>query len=251
MDIFALTLLDVIDIMLVAIVFYQLYMLIRGTAAIYIFVTISAIYLLWVVTKTLGMELISNLLGEVIGVGLIALVVVFQQEIRQFLLFVGNKYFSIFSNRFKSQTEDVAYIDEIVTSVVNMSDSLTGALIVFTRKNGLNSVVTSGDIIDAHTSNRLIENIFYKNSPLHDGAMVITGGRIKAARCLLPTSERSDIPASMGMRHRAAIGISEHTDAVVVVVSEQTGRISYIESGVISPSLNALMLRERLTKALT
>lgn len=183
---------------------------------------------------------------------MVALVIVFQQEIRQFLLFIGNKYISMIGQRFDHKNGgDISYIDEIVVASESMSQSLTGALIVFTRKNPLSSVVNSGDIIDAKSSQRLIENIFYKNSPLHDGAMIITAGRIRAARCLLPSSERSDIPASMGMRHRAAIGISEHTDAIVVVVSEQTGRISYIEGGVITTSLTGVMLKNRLIKALS
>lgn len=253
MDIFTLTLLDFIDILLVATILYQLYRLIRGTAAIYIFVAIAAIYLLWIIVKTLNMELISTLLGQVIGVGMIALVVVFQQEIRQFLLFIGSKYFSVFTKRFKNslqESENLGYIDEVVMACENMSASRTGALIVFARKNGLNIVQSSGDIVDAKTSHRLIETIFFKNSPLHDGAMVIINGRIGSARCVLPTTDRTDIPANLGMRHRAAIGISEHTDSVVVVVSEQTGRISYIEAGIISSSLTNVMLKEKLVKAL-
>ncbi|MEG1935399.1 MAG: diadenylate cyclase, partial [Rikenellaceae bacterium] len=231
----------------------QLYRLIRGTAAIYIFIAIAAIYLLWIVVKALNMELISTLLGQIIGVGMIALVVVFQQEIRQFLLFMGSKYFSVFTRRFKTsihENEDLGYIDEIVTSCKHMSANRTGALIVFARKNGLNIVQSSGDVIDARTSHRLIETIFFKNSPLHDGAMIILNGKVTAARCVLPTTDRTDIPASLGMRHRAAIGISEQTDAVVVVVSEQTGNISYVEAGIISTSLTNVMLREKLVKAL-
>lgn len=251
MDIFTLTILDFIDILLVAIILYQLYRLIRGTAAIYIFVAVATIYLLWITVKALNMELISTLLGQVIGVGMIALVVVFQQEIRQFLLFIGSKYFSVLTNKFRnSESDDLGYIDEIVTACENMSSTKTGALIVFARKNGLSIVQSSGDALDAKVSHRIIETIFFKNSPLHDGAMVVVGGRVSSARCVLPTTERTDIPAHLGMRHRAAIGISEHTDAVVVVVSEQTGRISYIEAGVISTSLTNVMLKERLVKAL-
>lgn len=250
MDILSLDIVDIIDILLVATIMYQIYILIRGTAAIYIFAAIAVIYLVWIVSKSLGMELLATLLGQIIGIGTIALVVVFQQEIRQFLLYIGNKYFTFLNLGLKSENSDLSYIDEIVMAVDSMSASRTGALIVFTRKNGLAFVVSSGDVIDARASQRLIENIFYKNSPLHDGAMIISQGRVSAARCVLPSSERSDIPASLGMRHRAAIGISEQTDAVVVVVSEQTGKISYIESGEITSGLTTVLLKEKLVKSL-
>lgn len=251
MDIFSLSLLDIVDIFLVAVILYQLYLLIRGSAAMYIFVAVAAIYIFWITARSLGMELIATLLGQIIGVGMLALVIVFQQEIRQFLLYIGNRYIAIINQKYdRKSTGDIAYIDEIVVAAENMSSNLVGALIVFTRKNSLSNVVTSGDVIDAKSSQRLIETIFFKNSPLHDGAMIVTSGHIRAARCLLPSSEKTDIPASMGMRHRAAIGISEQTDAIVVVVSEQTGRISYIEGGKITTSLTGVKLKEKLVNAL-
>ncbi len=253
MDAFTLEFLDVIDILLVATILYQLFRLIRGTAASYIFITVAAIYILWLVVDGLGMKLISMLLGQVIGVGMIALIVVFQQEIRRSLLFVGSKYSHVLAKHFKGAVggrDDISYIDEIVTACDNMSASQTGALIVFTRKSILSIEISSGDIIRAIPSHRLIEAVFYKNSPMHDGAMIITRGRVEAARCVLPTTDRTNVPANMGLRHRAAIGISEHTDAVVVVVSEQTGRISYVEDGVITTSLSSVVLKQMLVKAL-
>lgn len=251
MDILSLSIADIIDVLLVATILYQLFALIRGTAAMYIFAAVVVIYFAWLVSKFLGMELISTLLGQIIGIGMIALVVVFQQEIRQFLLYIGNKYFTLLNHRFNQEGGiDLSYIDEIVMAVDSMSSTLTGALIVFSRKNGLELVKSSGDVIDARPSQRLIENIFFKNSPLHDGAMIISQGRVAAARCVLPSSERADISPSLGMRHRAAIGISEQTDVVVVVVSEQTGRISCIEAGVIVTSLTSVQLKERLVKSL-
>ena len=206
-----------------------------------------------IIVDGLGMKLISMLLGQIIGVGMIALIVVFQQEIRRSLLFIGSKYFHVIAKRFKGTVEgrdDINYIDEVVMACDNMSATNTGALIVFARKNMLSIEVSSGDIIEALTSHRLIEAVFYKNSPMHDGAMIIARGRVQAARCVLTTTERTDIPATMGLRHRAAIGISEQTDAVVVVVSEQTGNMSYVEDGVITTSLSGVVLKQMLVKAL-
>lgn len=253
MNIIDLKFLDIVDIFLVAIVIYQIYRLIKGSAASYIFMAVAAIYIVWMVVEALDMRLISMLLGQVIGVGLIAVIVVFQQEIRRSLLFIGSKYINAFTKRLLSSERehgDLSYIDEVVISCENMSASMTGALIVFPRKNNLSMEVSSGDLIGATPSHRLIESIFFKNTPMHDGAMIISGGKIEAARCVLSTTERTDIPANMGLRHRAAIGVSEQTDAVVVVVSEQTGAISYVENGVIHTSLSGVVLKQMLVKAL-
>lgn len=253
MGIFDFGLLDILDILLVAIIVYQIYRLVRGTSAISIFTGIAVLYLVWIVVSALKMELLSMIMGQVIGVGVIALIVVFQQEIRRFLLYVGNKYFSKFSASLSnslSSNSDSSYIEDVVTACEQMSKTRTGALIVFARLNNLNVVQETGDSIDSRVSGRLIETIFYKNCPLHDGAMVIQSGRIASARCVLPTTERIDVPAFLGMRHRAAIGISEQTDALVVVVSEQTGVISYIEGGQIFRGLTSVQLKERLVKRL-
>ena len=251
MDFFDIKILDILDIFLVAVIMFQLYKLIKGTSAFSIFIGIFSFYVLWIVVKALNMELLSLILGQVIGVGVIALIVVFQQEIRRFLLYIGNRYFSGVNrtlNRSLRSGEDSGFIDEVVTACENMSNTRTGALIVFARRNDLSIVQETGDAINAKVSHRLIETIFFKNTPLHDGAMIIVNQRIETARCVLPTTERIDVPAYLGMRHRAAIGISEQTDAVVVVVSEQTGRISYVESGQIYSNLSTVMLKEKLVK---
>lgn len=250
--------LDVIDIFLVAFLLYQIYMLIRGTVAINIFVGIFALYMIWLVVKVLNMELLTSILGQIIGVGVIALIIVFQQEIRRFLLFIGTRYFS--KNRFSienwlfpKQKSLVApvNIEAIVRACRNMSETKTGALIVIARKSELQYYAETGDIINAETSSRLIENVFFKNSPLHDGAMIIVNDKIRAVRCILPVTENLNIPAHYGMRHRAALGMSEHTDALIATVSEETGKISFGVEGEIKYDISSLKLRQLLEDFLT
>jgi diadenylate cyclase len=245
--------LDVIDIILVAFLLYQIYMLIRGTVAINIFIGIFVLYMIWLVVKVLNMELLSSILGQIIGVGVIALIIVFQQEIRRFLLFIGTRYlsknrFSIENWLFPKQNNLVApvNIEAIVKACRNMSESKTGALIVIAQKSELQYYAETGDIIDAETSSRLIENIFFKNSPLHDGALIIVNDKIRAVRCILPVTENLNVPAHYGMRHRAALGISEHTDALIVVVSEETGKISFGFEGEIKYGISSMELRQLL-----
>ena len=245
--------LDVIDIILVALLFYQIYMLIRGTVAINIFMGIFILYLIWLIVRALNMELLSSILGQIIGVGVIALIIVFQQEIRRFLLLIGTRYFS--KNRFSLERflmikgkkfESPVNIEAIVRACRNMAESKMGALIVIIRKSNLQLFAETGDIINAETSSRLIENIFFKNSPLHDGAMIIKNNLIYAVRCILPLTEKIEMPQSFGLRHRAALGISETTDALVIVVSEETGKISFVKSGEIVEDINTKKLRELL-----
>ncbi len=230
--------LDIIDIILVAFLLYQIYMLIRGTVAINIFTGIVVLYIFWLVVRALNMELLSGILGQIIGVGVIAIIIVFQQEIRKFLLFIGTRYlskskFSLERLLFPRQKEDTATVnaDAIAKACRNMSETKTGALIVIARKSELEFYAETGDIIDAETSSRLLENIFFKNSPLHDGAVIIINEKIHAARCVLPVSENLNLPPQYGMRHKAAVGISEITDALVVLVSEETGKISVVSHG--------------------
>jgi uncharacterized protein (TIGR00159 family) len=254
---FNIRILDIIDIVLVAVLFYQVYKLIRGTVAINIFVGIFSIYVLWIVVKALNMQLLSAILGQVLGVGVLALFIVFQQEIRKFLLYIGTRYFShsklslrnIFSKNKAEKKTDVD-IEDIVKAARNMADTKTGALIVIQRKASLNIYVETGDLINAVTSNRLLENIFFKNAPLHDGAVIIVKEKIVAARCILPSTENQNLPPQYGMRHRAALGVTENTDAVVVVVSEETGGISFVEGGRIKSNINPTTLRESLEEAL-
>jgi uncharacterized protein (TIGR00159 family) len=250
---FHITVLDIIDIFLVAIVLFQLYRLIRGTAAISIFLGIFFIYLFWIVVKALNMELISALLGQVIGVGVIALIIVFQQEVRRFLLVLGNKYisrsrfsfsrlFSLVSNEPGSPRE----AEEIVKACERLAAKKTGALIVIGRKSSLDLFSEGGEILKAQISAELLETIFFKNTPLHDGAVLIEGGLILAARCPLPTTDQVNLPARFGMRHRAAIGMSEHSDALIVVISEESGSISVVDTGEIRENITPNDLRNIL-----
>ncbi|MFO7938235.1 MAG: diadenylate cyclase CdaA [Bacteroidales bacterium] len=249
----AIRFLDILDILLVAFLIYQIYNLIRGTAAFNIFIAIFTFYLLWLIVKALNMQLLGNILGQVIGVGVIALIIVFQQEIRRFLLIFGSRYLSsqkfsldhIFSFRSKAATGKVN-ISAIVNACTNMSALKTGALIVITRKSDLFTYAKTGDIINADVSGRLLESIFFKNSPLHDGAVIIHKNRIWAARCVLPTTERLDIPAHFGMRHRAALGLTEKADGVVITVSEETGAISLSQNGRIETHIGPNRLRTLL-----
>ncbi len=248
-------LIDVIDIVLVAIVFYQLYKLIRGTAALSIFIGIFLIYMFWLIVKALNMELIGALMGQVIGVGVIALIIVFQQEVRRFLLVIGNRYMNrrrfsfgkIFSS-VEEQTGSPKEAEEIVRATESMASKKIGALIVLGRKSSLDIYSEGGERIDAIISAELLETIFFKNSPLHDGAVLIEDGKIFAARCPLPITDSISLPPRFGMRHRAAIGISEHTDSLVVVVSEESGHITVAESGEMKEHITPNELRQILLK---
>jgi uncharacterized protein (TIGR00159 family) len=247
------TILDIIDIVLVATVLFQLYRLIRGTAALSIFLGIFFIYLFWLIVKALNMELISALLGQVIGVGVIALIIVFQQEVRRFLLVIGNRYitssrfslsrlFSLVGNEPVSPREAEA----IVKACEGLAAKKTGALIVIGRKSSLNIFSEGGEILKAQISTELLETIFFKNTPLHDGAVLIENGLILAAGCPLPTTDQVNLPPHFGMRHRAAIGMSEHSDALIVVLSEETGIVSVVDTGEIRENVTASELRNIL-----
>ncbi len=230
-------LLDIIDILLVAYLLFELYRLLRGTVAINILIGIIAIFLIWKLVDALKMELLSEILGAFISVGFIALIVIFQKEIRQFLLALGTPTFlkkrkgKILFWTFDMQYRAELDIDKIVVASQRMADARQGALIVITEKNDLRHFIETGVRIDALISPHLIENIFYKNSPLHDGAVIISGNKIVAAGCILPVSDNSNLPPRMGLRHRAAIGITEQSDAVAIIVSEQNGKISFCKEG--------------------
>ena len=234
---------------------YQIYRLIRGTAAFSIFIVIFFIYLFWLVVKALNMELITGLLGQVMGVGVIALIIVFQQELRRFLLVLGNRY--IFSRRFslsrfffpvKDEQSSQREAEEIVRACESMSSTRTGALIVIGRKSSLDIFTEAGEIIKAKISAELLETIFFRNTPLHDGAVLIEGDFILAARCPLPITDQVSLPPHFGMRHRAAVGMSEHSDALIIVVSEETGIITVVDTGVIRENLTPNELRKILLK---
>lgn len=248
-----LTTIDIIDIVLVAFIMFQIYRIIRGTAAIGIIVGIFLIYIFWLVVKLLNMELITTLLGQVMGVGVIALIVVFQQELRRFLLALGNRY--VARHRFspgrfffplREEQGSTAEAEEIVRACESMSAGKTGALIVIGRKSSLELFAEAGELLNARISSGLLETIFFRNSPLHDGAVLIEDDIILAARCPLPVTDQVSLPAHYGMRHRAAVGMSEHSDALVVVVSEESGKITVVKNGEIKEDISPDELRNIL-----
>lgn len=229
---------DVLDILLVTLIIFYIVRLLKGSQAMSIFLAIMVLYALRIVSAALNMKLTSSLLGTVMDVGLIALIVIFQPEIRRFLSTLGNTYKqaeanSRFLNRIfgrKSASGSAQTINEICKACDEMSHEKCGALIVIQKSNPLKYYQETGDTIDAVVSKRLLMNLFFKNSPLHDGAVIISGDRVVSARCTLPITEQN-VPASFGMRHKAAVGLSEITDALVIVVSEETGRISVARDG--------------------
>ena len=228
--------LDILDVVLVAILLYYIYKLLRGTVAINIFIGITIIFLIWKITVALEMEMLSGILGTLAGGGIVALIVVFQQEIRKFLLMLGTTNFTSKRNFLKqlkfvkSEVNIETDVETIINTCEAMGKTKTGALIVFERNQKLDFVKTTGDTMHAEVNKPILESIFFKNSPLHDGAIIIKDNNIIATRIILPLSDKN-IPARFGLRHRAAIGISEKTDALCLVVSEETGKISYIKDG--------------------
>ncbi|MBO4525904.1 MAG: diadenylate cyclase CdaA [Bacteroidales bacterium] len=238
---------DVLDIVVVAIVIYVVFRWLKGSSAMNILIAILALLAIRFVASAMNMKLLSTLLDAVINVGAIALIVIFQPEIRQFLSRLGRRRGGWLDRLLGRKGEDLGAqaSKEIVQACRDMAESRTGALIVILHKNALEDVIESGDRIDADIRSRLIENIFVKDSPLHDGAIIIGGGRIIAARCTLPITERKDLPAKYGMRHKSAVGLTERSDADVIVVSEQRGTISFVRDGEIFPiaGMNELKLK--------
>ena len=236
-------LIPVIDIILVGLMLYYVYKLVRGTAAINIFLGFVIIYIIWWLTELVNMPILSNILGGFISVGVIALIVVFQQEIRKFLLLLGSsnftnnkniiKKFNLFFRITKKQT--LMNIEELINACEIFKKNKTGALFVIERNNSLDFVRNTGDQLNLEISTPIIESIFFKNSPLHDGAVIIEGNFITGARVILPMSENEDIDSRLGLRHRAAFGITEKTDAIAIVVSEEKGKITFIKNGEIHP----------------
>jgi diadenylate cyclase len=230
-------LLDVVDILLVAFILYELYNLLKGSVSINIFFGIVSLFFIWRVTDALQMELLREILGAFFSVGLIALFIIFQPEIRQFLLTLGKPNFiqrrrkRFLFWRIVEVGPYVADIDKIVHACQKMSNNKHGALIVLTRLHDLRAIKDTGQYLYAEISVELLENIFFPNSPLHDGAVVISDNKIESARCILPISKSSDLSANTGLRHKAAVGVTEQSDAIAIVVSEQTGKISYAFEG--------------------
>ena len=244
------TFVDLIDIILVAVIMYWIYRMTKGTNAPYILSGIIAVYLLWVVVRALNMELLSTILGQLISVGAIALIIVFQPELRRFLQMIGmrQKHFNFITRIFSTGEDTVqTNVVPIVTACREMSETKTGALIVIGQQSDLRLIAEGGIVLDAKVSTSLIKNIF---APLHDGAALIEGDRIVAAKCILPVTQ-SDVPKSFGTRHRAAIGMSEISDAIIVVVSEETGDISIAQGGEIRLNIDPVRLQQTLQRYLT
>ena len=245
--------LDIVDIMLVSFLLYQLYKLMKGSVAVRIFLGILALYLIYLIVRAAQMELLSLILGQFMGVGVLAAIILFQPEIRKFLLLIGrttefnkDSFFINFFRWKRKEQERALNITPIIEACKSLGGTNTGALIVFSRDTQLKFYAQSGDEIDAEVSKRLLLSIFNKLSPLHDGAVIIYKGRIKAARCVLPVSENDNLPAQFGLRHRAAIGMSETTDTLILIVSEETGQISVAFNGVLEHNLSPREIRQRI-----
>jgi len=247
---------DIVDVLLVGYLMYQIYKLIRGSVALKIFIGIISIYVIYQIVSSLGMEMLSGILGQFVGVGGLAALILFQQEIRKILLLIGKSSFiseeGLFRNIFSgSANRDHLQLMPVIDAAKALSQSHSGALIAFARSTELKFYAETGDSIDAVLSKRLLQTIFVKTSPLHDGAVIISKGRIKAARCILPVSENQDLPPNFGLRHRSALGLSEMTDAVVLVVSEETGQMSIAHDGILEHNLSINDLKEKLTVMLS
>ncbi|WP_036379476.1 diadenylate cyclase CdaA [Muricauda sp. MAR_2010_75] len=233
---------DIIDIVLVAALLYYIYKLVKGTVAINIFIGIVIVWALWKLTELLQMKMISSMVGGFMNIGLIALIIVFQQEIRKFLLMIGSTNFASkrnFIRHFKFLKQEavptVTDVEAVVAACERMGSTKTGAIIVIERNNSLDFIKSTGDAMNIEVTQPILESIFFKNSPLHDGAAVIQDNFITATRVILPVSNDRNIPLRFGLRHRAAVGITEKTDAICLVVSEETGSISYIKNGEFVP----------------
>lgn len=243
---------DILDIVLVAYLFYKLYQLLKGTVAINIFAGIMAFWAVWWIVRALDMQLLSTILGQFISVGVIALIIVFQQELRRFFLLIGSEYLgninlsieNTFSRILKQEEEVKVY--SIAVACINMAKTKTGALIVVSDSSQLENYAESGTLIDSETTGMLLETIFFKNSPLHDGAVIIVKDKIHAAGCILPVSKSKELPGKYGLRHRSALGISEATNALTIIVSEETGKISYTKNGKLYPEIKGSELRKIL-----
>lgn len=248
---------DALDILLVALLLFYLYRIMKESGTINIFFGVLAFIAVWVVaSEILEMRLIGTILDRFMNIGLLVLVILFQDQIKRFLVELGSHQRwrflrRVFSHNGRTSDETEKYRQlamQIVYACMNMAKSKTGALIVIEQKVPLEQYEKTGDNIDASINSRLIENIFFKNSPLHDGAMIISHDRIKSAGCILPVSHDTKIPRSLGLRHRSALGIAQATDAFAIVVSEETGNISVAHRGVLSTRLSSTELEHRLTQ---
>jgi diadenylate cyclase len=250
------TIFDVLDVLLVAFIIYQLYNLIKGTIAANIFIGLAIVCLLYFVVQQLQMHMLTYILRNFMNVGIIAIVVVFQQEIRRFLLLVGKnaslqrnrEWWQYFFGKKEAEKNNYARIKPIIDACKSMKQSRTGALIVFVKYYDEQFYQNSCEVMEAKISKRLLESIFQKNSPLHDGAVIIAGNRIKSASCILPLTDKTDLPAQFGLRHRAGIGVTETNDATAIIISEETGELSYAKQGRVKINISFAELEKSLNK---
>ncbi|HPB36197.1 MAG TPA: diadenylate cyclase CdaA [Bacteroidales bacterium] len=248
------SLLDIIDIFLVALLLYGIYKLMKSSGAINIFIGVLSFIALWIlVSYIFKMKLLGGILDKVVSVGAIALIVLFQNELRRFLVMLGSRrrwknIVALFAQKKNKQVASKAYIVQIVLACKNLAESKTGALIVIENNISLDEYLSTGERTDALVSCRLLENIFYKNTPLHDGAVIIANERIKAAACILPVSRDESVPRQYGLRHRSALGISQVSDAKAIVVSEETGHIALAYMGNIYADLSSKELDRMLNE---
>ncbi len=246
---------DIIDIALVSVLIYQVYKLIRGSIAVNIFLGILALYLVYLIVRAAQMELLATILGQFMGVGVLAMIILFQPEIRKFLLVIGRGT-EFRENLMKTLTNwrngyhDDLDVSEVIEAAKNLKATKTGALIVFTRDTELKFYAETGDPIDSGVNKRLLISIFNKTSPLHDGAVIIFKGRIKAARCVLPVSDNDHLPPQFGLRHRAAVGMSENTDTLIMAISEETGRLILARNGKYLKALKMKQVEQKILQYL-
>ncbi|MBQ1723475.1 MAG: diadenylate cyclase CdaA [Muribaculaceae bacterium] len=247
---------DIVDILLVATLLFYLYRTMKDSGSLNIFMGVLSFVITWVVLyKILDMQLIGTLMDKFIDIGLFILVILFQDQIRRFLMEIGSrkglKFITKLWHKNDPKGKKQQWVMPVVYACMSMSKSKTGALIVVRQQMPLDDYEKTGDVIDANLNNRLIENIFFKNSPLHDGALIIDGNKMKAAGCILPVSHDTDLPRYLGLRHRSALGIAQATDAIAIVVSEETGSISYAHRGELHLKLNSTELEQALSELST
>ncbi|HMX03810.1 MAG TPA: diadenylate cyclase CdaA [Chitinophagales bacterium] len=249
---------DVVDVLLVAFILFQLYRLVRGSLAINIFIGLLMVYVLSLIAAALELTLMSDILGAFIDVGVIAVIIVFQPEIRRFLLYVGRssdfrkvRFWKALSLRkIRTGEYNQKEVNALTEAIMALSESKTGALIVIPQTSQLGFYQNTGIHLNALITKDLIESIFYKNSPLHDGAMIISEHRIAAVKCILPLSDNPDLPGKLGMRHRSGVGITEQSDATCIIISEENGEISYAREGKLYQQMQKEEIRKLLSRAL-
>ncbi|XOD69617.1 MAG: diadenylate cyclase [Flavobacteriales bacterium AspAUS03] len=255
MDLIEVSITNLFDVLLVAIVLFQIYRLVRGTVGLNIFYGIIIMFVCWKFIQSSDMVLLNEILNRIFSVGFVALIVVFQPELRRFLLTLGSRSFIrkirrfVFGKRLDLSSKDQT-IEDLVQACTNFSDKKIGALIAIQVQEPIDELVRNGDVADILVTFSILENIFPRTSTLHDGAILIIGDRIVKTRAALPSTERKDLPNFLGFRHRAAMGLCERSDAICIVVSERTGHISYVRHQERTLVPTAELLRERLTKDL-